>query len=381
MAAKVRQRERTRGGTKKKTTPKSETKESQRAIATDRLLAINDLSSEADNRYPEYDEEHEYDITDGIADGWLEDEPDGAHPIDDISESPASAESNRRCIIRFIDKDGLQYDLSPRHYNLQVSMDAGQAGDEVLIREERHARLANVLIEHQKDALAAETPRDAYLALVYMKQGDFNSTIATEHEDDGSSTWLSRTGHEMIACQWGTVPQQFFFWAPRPAFFDKALVFEELLDVALARFHYLASNKQDPEARKRLDEFDDKHIPSYSDFLDNKLPNSTSSEFVPLLHKEKAYLARRALVADSKKWSEVKAENSPIKNLPPIAISVVSDLRFRIQILRKSYDRWHEDELRSDLALARATKGRGMELLQFAIAGWEPQFGETWYQP
>ena len=410
MAATVKQREGPGTGEREAEKPESEAIQTARARATDRLQAINGLSGEPDDRYPEYDDDHEYDITDGIADGWLEDEPDRTHPIDDISEAAASAEPNRRCIIRFTYNmpDDLQYHLSTRHSKLQQSMNAGRAGEDVLIREERHARLANILMTDQKKALTAETPRGAYLALKYRTQGEYNSTIAPEqvqYEKKPTSPWLARTSHEMIACQWGTVPQQFFFWAPKPrAAYDKRTVWNELLNIALARFHYLAGDKQKGWARDRLGRLEDQSITKYVDHFfgtaKRKEMTPISEEPFPLLHGEALALARKALAVDEEyrdadDESQKKSDDS-IRKLTKLANSIVSDLRFRVEKLRKSCERWNEDELNSalpqigtgaerpagvDSALSHAVKGRGMEFFKFSIAGWEPEPDEIWYLP
>lgn len=372
--------------------PTAKELETLRAIADERREAIANLDT-TDDPSPEYGDDHAYDDDDRIADGWTEDDPDGIHPSNNDAESTISAESKHSYIIHFTNNldDGLRCNLSTRSSKLQKRMDVGHAGAEVLIREERHARLAHILMEEQREAIKAKTPREAYRALIYMKQGDYNSTVAPEQKRDeknSTSTWLARTSHEMIACPWGTVPQQFFFWVPTQDYwvyirdedgvyirdddgnkvrehkehvFDKRTVFQELLDVALARFHKLASNKEDREARE------------------------CSGDFFPLEEGEASDLARKALAVD-KGYREAdderqKKSRDSIRKLSKLANSIVSELRFRVDKLRRSCERWHDAELIADAALADAKKGRGEELLRFAIAGWEPKVGELWYQP
>ena len=315
-------------------------------------VAIAQVSASPESTSPGYEDHHEPDISDGFPDGWEGDEPDPARPIDDEIDDATPANQARRPIIEFFtDARGeLGYRVAARHPAVQAQL--GQFGSETSFREWRHDRLAQLLIDTQPEAIAANGPHQAYNLLVPMTQTAIADRV-TRSEKPGASTWISRNRDELIGCPWGTVPLDFFTWGIEE---QKAKEYQQLLDIV------------------------------HSDHTGASA----------------ASLARAALGNDVDPSTVER-----LRKLVPLA-SELHQQGFRVEALRRSCVRWHDaavkpyvpagaaggeadrrpgtangaqndDDDANDERLHRLLRGRGTELYRFAIAGWEPEGGDRWF--
>ena len=315
-------------------------------------IAIAQLAASPESTRTDYKDDHEIDVSDGFPDGWEDDEPDPAHPIDDTIDVATPISRTRRPVIEFFkDAHGeLGYRVAPRHPAVQGQL--GQFGSETSFREWRHDKLAQLLIDRQPEAITAESPRQAYSLLVPMTQATIADEV-TRTEKRGASTWISRNRDERVTCPWGTVPLEFFTWGIEE---HKAKEYQQLLDVV------------------------------HSDRTD---ASATS-------------LARASLGEDGDPGAVER-----LRKLVTLARELHQQ-RFRVQRLRQSCIGWHDASIRPhvparaadgttgrghdntpgslddgaavlDERLSRLLRGRGNELYRFAIAGWEPEGGNLWF--
>ena len=246
---------------------------------------------------------------DGFPEGWEGDEPDA-----DLDRMQPRS-SQRRVMLGYRRAEGgrLELQLPPRSPHAEI--DGRQFQLDPHLREQRLEALGTALLEMQYAALDASSPAEAFSLLTPMSMAALVSR-ANQLAGTGvklNTTETSRDRDVVITTPWGKVPIQFFTWYVDE---DRRPRYQQVLDIALVE------RPADPPTASAL----------------ARSVGDPSDAFRKMIAQRDTLFVHRRRVAG----------------------------------LRRSPERWHDDEL------DRLCTGRGQELFKFAIAGWEAPDGNEW---